>query len=280
MDKEPKEPRRIAMVTIGTDGVVDYVQVHDQRYMLGPVSVLKLISKLVPTRMARKALDEFLDAKQVMVSVDLDKMWALLPFRRARYSSTNPSITNPLIERFDHHHFTPAQRELMSKDFSLRLARLEEQLSIFENYDGRVTASMNEARIASLVGLIDDLSRTAGLPPEFLEQQKKMKDKAKDKDDDKKEDKKEASYATFMVHTAMAEDIVNKVASTDTTIDRLVAAGKRFNSVRAKSDLYKIASRVAEISQSVDLGQSWVGGDLGILSQQANEIHDLFAPKG
>jgi hypothetical protein len=78
----------------------------------------------------------------------------------------------------------------------------------------------------------------------------------------------------------MAEDIVNKVAATDTTIDRLVAAGKRFNSVRAKSDLYKIASRVAEISQSVDLGQSWVGGDLGILSQQANEIHDLFAPKG
>lgn len=194
--------RRISMVTFGTDGVVDYVQVPDgQRFMLGPVSVLKLIMGLVPLRHARTALREFVDNKQVMMSVDLDRMWAMLPFQRARYSSTNP-----LMGRAD-----------------------------------RMIARCGETENPAML--------------------------------------KTACYDTFTAHADLAEDIVAKVAATDEAIERLVQAGRKFDSVRAKSDLHKIASRVAEITQNVDLAQPWVGTDLAALSKQANEIHTLFHPK-
>lgn len=308
----PGAPRRIAMVVIGTDGFVDYVQVPDgQKFMLGPVSVLKLITGLAPIRTARKALREFVETKQVMLSVDLDKMWALLPFRRSRYSSSAAS-------RVQTH---PPLKSTREKDMSSHvevvtshIARIEEQLAVFDKHAKTATepvsATMAAGRVTSLKNLIGDLreaagspygdqsknkdfyvgpkehpdtapdAKTAGMPPEFLEQQKKMKEKSEDKSDDKKDDdkseKKKASYDTFMAHTGMAEEIVSKVSAADAAIDRLVSAGKKFNSVRAKADLHKIASRVTEIAQNVDMAQPWVGGDLGALAKQANEIHDLF----
>lgn len=189
------------MVTFGTDGFVDFVQVPDgQKFMLGPVSVLKLIMHLVPLRTARAALREFVEKHQVMVSVDLDRMWGMLPFQRARFSSTNPLIGQ--------------------SDRSDQIARSIE----------------TENQIAM----------------------------------------KTASYDTFMQSVELAEDIVAKVAATDEAINRLVTAGKKFDSVRAKSDLHRIASRVAEIAQNVDLAQPWVGPDLAALSKRANEIHGLF----
>src|SRR5215467_7060473 len=83
---------RTAMVTVGTDGIVDYVQVPDgEKFMLGPVSVLRLITGSAGSlRSAKVALKEFVERGKTMLSVDLDKMWALLPFRRARYSFINP----------------------------------------------------------------------------------------------------------------------------------------------------------------------------------------------
>jgi len=186
---------RMGMVTVGTDGVVDYVQVPDgQRYMLGPVSVLRLIvGSTKSARSARIALDEFLANGKAVVSVDLDRMWDLLPFRRARYSSTNPFI------EWDSHTLEAEMRT--------------------------------------------------------------------------------ASYDNLISNVEMAEDIVTKVAETDATIDRLVAAGKRFDSVRAKADLLKIASRVADITANVDLAHGWVGEDLSELSSQADAIQGLFTPK-
>lgn len=82
---------RSALVTVGTDGFVDYVQVPEgEKYMLGPVSVLQLIVGSVQSmRAARVALKEFVKTGKAVVAVDLDKMWSLLPFRRARYSFTN-----------------------------------------------------------------------------------------------------------------------------------------------------------------------------------------------
>lgn len=296
MPKDAIAERRMAMVTIGTDGFVDYVQVPDgQRFMLGPVSVLRLVASLVPGRTAKKALNEFLTNKQVMLSVDLDRMWSLLPFQRARFSSVGmtegtpiarfvETSTNPLMRTKDRTQPLFERERYMANSpqevFESRLARLEEQVTVFERHAKTasviVPAGMAEARVASLKNLISDL-RTAGLPPEFLEQQKKMKDKAKG-DDDKDDDKKEASFDVFAANMSMAESIVAKVAAVDDVIDRLVQAGKRFDSVRAKTDLHKIASRVTEIAQSVDLGYPWVGRDLSALSRQANEIHGLFVP--
>jgi hypothetical protein len=188
------------LITIGTDGNVDYVQTPDgQRFMLGPVSVLKLVTGLVPARTAKTALEEFTEKKQVMLSVDLDKMWALLPFRRARYSSTS----KPFMEK---------------KDRSGSFSDLEINMET-------------------------------------------------------------ASYDTFSSNAELAEDIIAKVAATDSKINALVKEGKKFDSNRAKTDLHKIASRVSEIAQNVDLAIPWVGNDLTELSKKANEIHELFHPK-
>jgi hypothetical protein len=96
MPQQKLTQRRMAMVTFGTDGFVDYVQVPDgQKFMLGPVSVLKLIMGLAPLRTARQALRQFVDERQVMLSVDLDRMWSMLPFQRARFSSANPLMGRP-----------------------------------------------------------------------------------------------------------------------------------------------------------------------------------------
>lgn len=184
------------MVIIGTDGVVDFVQMSDgQKFMLGPVSVLRLITGVSKSKgLAKKSLDTFLTNKQVMMAVDLDRLWSLLPFQRARYSSTNP-----LMRGSDH-------------------------------------------------------------SPELTENPMI----------------KSASYDTFSAHVEIAEDIVAKVAATDEVIDQLVTAGKRFDAARAKQDLHKIASRVAEIAQNVDLAQPWVGNDLSELADQAAKIQSLF----
>jgi len=188
---------RIALVTIGTDGFVDYIQTPDgAKFNLGPVSVLKLITGLVPIHTARAALKEFIENKQVMLSVNLDKMWSLLPFQRARYSS----FANSFIKKE---------------------------------------------------------SSTSSFPP--LER-----------------NMLKASFETFTANMDMAEDIINKVQATDETIDRLIAAGKKFDSVRAKTDLHRIASQVTEIAQTVDLAHPWVATDLTELSKKANEIHGLF----
>jgi len=191
---------RLALVTIGTDGFVDYVQTPDgRRYNLGPVSVMKLVMGLTSLRNARTALKEFLENKQVMLSVDLDKMWALLPFKRARYSS----FTNSLMEKADCYCQEPKTERTMLRA---------------------------------------------------------------------------ASYDTFTSNVTLAEDAIAKVAATDAIIDRLVSEGRRFDSGRAKSDLHKIASKVAEIAQNVDLASAWVTPDLADLSKKANEIHGLFEP--
>jgi hypothetical protein len=91
---------------------------------------------------------------------------------------------------------------------------------------------------------------------------------------------KQASFETFTANTELAEDIVAKVAAANETVDRLVQEGKRFNAERAKEDLHKIASKVAEIAQNVDLAHPWVSNDLEDLSQSANKIYGLFHPKG
>jgi hypothetical protein len=191
---------KIALITIGTDGFVDYIQTPDGfKYNLGDVSVLKLITGLVPARTAKKAVRDFLENKNVMLSVDLDKMWSLLPFKRARYSSVNNSF----------------------------MEGLDCNPQVFQTENSMI---------------------------------------------------KSASYETFSSNIDLAEKALEKVAATSEIIDSLVADGKKFNSGKAKLDLYKIASKIAEIAQNVDLANTWVTADLSDLSKKANDIHNLFDP--
>lgn len=261
------QSRRITMVTLGTDGFVDYVQVSDgQRFMLGPVSVLRLVTELTPKRQMRQALDEFLEHKQVMLKVDIDKMWSLLPFHRARYSS----VANPLMGQPDRRTvISSSERQGMDADnitkeaINRQVAQIEAEIKMLQS--GGMPKEMMASQVATLKSLISGIRS----PSPYGDQSKNKSFYVGGK---------QASYDTFKAHSDMADDIVAKVAATDAMIDRLAAAGKRFNSVRAKTDLHKIASRVSEIAQNVDLAQPWVGNDLQELHKQASTIHDLFIP--
>lgn len=83
------------LVTIETDGFRDFVTLPDGReFNLGAVSVLKVVSELVPnlTR-ARVALNAFLKTKRTTVALDLEALAKLIGPKRARWAGhENPFI--------------------------------------------------------------------------------------------------------------------------------------------------------------------------------------------
>jgi len=87
----------------------------------------------------------------------------------------------------------------------------------------------------------------------------------------------EPSLAVFEENSSMAEDILEKVAKANEQIDKLVKAGKKFASERAKFDLSKVAVKVASVLRDVDIAQPWVKNDLTALAKQADHIYGLFA---
>jgi hypothetical protein len=85
------------------------------------------------------------------------------------------------------------------------------------------------------------------------------------------------SYEILKANTELAQGILDTVESTNTKVEALVTAGRKFNAAKAQGDLYAIASRTSEILNSVDLAQSWVRKDLTALDDSAKQIHNLFA---
>lgn len=278
------------MVTFGTDGFVDYVQVPDgQRFMTGPVSIASLVCALAPKKVARQALADFSEHKQVMLPVDLDRMWGLLPFRRARFSS----VANPLMRNNKHRTLTTSETgmdadKLTKEAIERQISRIEAEINTLQ--ESGLSKESAASQVASLKNLIAMLNWKSPYgnqsknrdfyvgPTKMAASEDESEGESEDDDAEEGQDK-QASFAQFKVNTAMAEDIVSKVAATDEAIDRLVRAGERFNAVRAKTDLHKLASRVAEITSDVDMAQPWVGSDLRSLVRQANEIHDIFVTK-
>jgi hypothetical protein len=90
------------LVTIGTDGTKDWVETPDgQRFALGPVSVLSLVSAFSKnSRVARQIIDAFLRKGAALLSVDDDSLWTLLAPRRPRHARTGPFITRVEGHRF------------------------------------------------------------------------------------------------------------------------------------------------------------------------------------
>lgn len=195
-------------VFFSTDGLRDYVELPDGvKYILGTLSVARLIAPLAPSHEVRRVCDAFNEGKRPRLWVDVDALWEALEvnIRRSRWASLDPGPPDLLI---------PA---------------------------GNRTPGTEGTNMADNQIMV-----------------------------------KQASIATFEQNTAIVEETLKTVEATNAKIDNLVAAGKKFNHVAAKKDLMKIASRVTEITASVDLGFDWVKSDLEALAKSASEIHDLF----
>lgn len=244
-------------MTIGTDGVTNWVKTPDGlKYNLGTVTALRFVSTCAPKSAVQRALDNFLTYKEAMVSVDEGKMWDLLAPRRARWSSMMP-----LCALYS--------QETTMDSFSNDLKALETHIAALKEAAAKKATNLADgvAHLVKLAGKIkspnqskNDTYYNLGAPDVH-----EVGDKVAG-----------LSYDTYVANTELATAITAKAEETVSTIDKLAAAGRKFNASRAKSDVHAVSTKVAGILKT-DLTASWVSGDLTKLAARMDEIHGLFA---
>jgi len=281
--------RRLTTVTIGTDGLRDWVQLPTgERYNLGTLSVLNFIAKFVPSRLqARQALDRFNAEMVAMVPVDLEAMSAIFVPRRARWSSASSLILGQ-----DRH--PPGS----GKDASVPMADTMTLPESLPAQVGLIEAQIDQiGRIAS-ANLPKPVLRAAAVAlkemvaaiklPDFGDQSKNDAfyglgaPRVDTADPGQKlpaevTNPKLASHEALLENTTLAEGILQQVGETEAKIDQLVQAGRKFNAARAKQDLHQVSARLTNFLQDVDMAQPWVKGDLAKLANRSSELHALFA---
>ncbi len=286
-----------ALVTLGTDGLSDYIRLSDgTKYMLGAVSPLRFVVETVSSSfIARKALDLFLSTGQAMFSADVDRMWELLKPKRARWSA----FATPLIPYSDRRTTEPRNSSIRDQNREARtmaseadqftkdsiqnqIGRIESQIALISEHakeasPGSISSTTMKNELQGLKDLAAWLRRPSpygnqsdnstyyGLPNQGPGGIKAANEQPV------------PSYEHFKAHTQMVSDIVQAVGETTAKIDQLVTAGKKFDATRARQDLHKIASTATEIMRNVDLAQPWVKNDLTKLAKDAEHIHGLFA---
>lgn len=252
---------RRALVTVATDGSRDYVVLPDgQRRILGTISVLRFVTDLTPhIRLARQILDQYLKHGEAMFTVDLDLMDEMFVPKRARWSSESSGMNFSLIGGSDRtsqptgtHNMadTKTLQDLLSK-----VGQIETVVASLDKFASEnLIAPKHHAQLRTLVGQVVSEEPTTASAPVAT-----------------------PSVDTLQANATLAEDILATVEQTDAKVEALVTAGRKFNASRAKDDLYGIASKVAEILNTVDIAQPWVGDNLSELAKQAKDLHGLFA---
>lgn len=260
------------LVTVGTDGLKDWVQTPDgQRFSLGPVSVLSFVAKLVPsTKHAQKALNQFLKSGETLIPVDDDRMWSLLAPQRSRWAA------GPFMP--------PAQGDPSPRKH--KMSTIREDLSAVRKVVGHLNALASQDRqderaLQQLVKLADKIKSpnqsknqtyyNLGTPKVF-----QVGDAAP------KPHTVNASGLTFDAYEQnmrVARSILDKAKQTVATIDRLATQGRRFNAARARADVASVTSKVASICSQTELTESWVREDLVKLAARNDKLHALFHPR-
>ncbi len=260
-------------VTISTDGQRDFVTTPDGvKHILGTVSVLQVVSKLAPPGHARRVLDEFNTTGEVMVTLDLDRLFEMLAPKRRRL------LASPLISGSD--RTTKGTTMAADADKGLQdaiknqIGTIERQIEVL-NQKAKETSGQPAADMKVEVGRLQDLIAWLKRPSPYGDQSDNSD--AYGLKGVTPGGVKTASYETFAENMALAETVLGQVAETTEIVDKLASAGRRFNASKAQSDLHEITSKVAALLQDVDLAQPWVKRDLNSLAERAAHIHGLFA---
>lgn len=237
------------------------------------MSVLKLIAALVPGAIARKALDDFNKTGETMVSVDLDAMFGMLAPKPARFAET---LIPPQDRVTSTENTTMSDADKALKDaIQNQISTIERQIGVL-NQKAKDSGGQPQADMKAEADRLADLVKWLKRPSPYGDQSKN--DMADGLKVALPSGAKEASYEVLADNSNLAETIIQQVAETSETIDRLVTAGRRFNADKALEDLHTITARVTEILANVDLAQPWVANDLNALAKQASHIHGLFHP--
>lgn len=252
------------LITVGTDGVTDWVRTPDGlRYNLGPISALRFVGSLVSASMAKKVLDAFLKKGEAMAAVDEDRMWVLLAPHRARWSADVSSSMDPQKSKA---HPRKGTMTTLSDD----LSAIERHVQALNEAASKKASNLADgvAFLVKLAGKIKSPNQSdnstyynLGAPKVY-----EVGDKVAGR----------LSYDTYVANTELANSIIACAEQCTQKIDKLAAAGRKFNAARAKADVREVTTKVAGIMQT-DLTASWVRGDLDKLAARADEIRGLFA---
>lgn len=260
-------------VTLETDGLRDFVRLPDGvRYVLGTMSVLRLVATLVSDRrMQRRAIEEFNRTGQATVVLDLNSLFDLLapkPLRRVA------SLLIPPHDRTSTHtEGTPMSDSKRLLD--IRLSYIEHVIREM----GSHVASGN--RVPS--ELHRDVRKAAISLPDFGDQSKnKSFYGLGDPEVDTVEDggwtpPTEVTHPVGKTASLIAKTLT-KVAETSDKVDALESAGRRFNASKAQSDLHRIATEIHALLSDETLPASVVTEGVERLAAEADHIHGIFAP--
>lgn len=262
------------LVTVGTDGFTDWVQLTDgSKLSLGPVSVLSFVTKLCPDgRKAKRALDGFLKDRAAMVQVDEDQMWALLTPRRARWAAEDSFIAR------DQRKTETLRRGKNMSVIDTDLTAIEKHIRALSKAASAGTPPEKMAEGFDILGKL--ASRLVPKSAEYLG----VGDGGGDGGElasaipTPEAPTQGLAYDIYTANNRLAEQIVVQGEEVVDKIDNLVEAGKRFNANKAKADIYFVTSKVAGILQDTDLTAPWVAEDLKKLAVRSQQLYDLFTP--
>jgi hypothetical protein len=280
------------LVTVGTDGFTDWIRMADGcRYNLGPISVLKFVSKLAQGgRAAQRTLEAFLRDGEAMLKVDENRMWTLLTPRRARWASDGSfmpsdqrnvegSTMNTIeqdLSKIENHI------ELLGQAVEKQVSpeKMAEGVDILVKLAARVSNQSSNSAYYSVTEVVEPPVVQAPAPapieapiPAPIPAPVPAPVAAPV---DQTPEISGLSYNTYQENASLANGILTQAEEVNTRIDQLVEAGKKFNATKAKTDLHAITSKVAGILNDIDLTVSWVQEDLQKLAARAEHLHGLF----
>jgi hypothetical protein len=296
---------RIKTVGISTDGLRDYVTMPDGvKVIVSQVGMARLVAECSrDSRDARRALNEFLKYGESMIPLDLDRLAELTQPPKVRNAFADSlvnregQVTTPLgraeMDKFSQD--TPQADKATKDAISNQIARIEEQIQLISSHASEASAgsigqNMQKDEVARLKDLVAWLRRGSpygdqsknktyyGLPGGTPGNAKSAAQQEPAQQEQEQEQDKQGSFSALTENSLIADVTLAKVDAANTKIDLLVTAGKRFDYVRAKEDLFKVASGVHDILHDADLAQPWVKDELTKFANQAQELHGLFAP--
>jgi len=275
----------IQAITLGQDGSAQWVQLASgERFNMGSVSVLNFVRKLVGSAAAAKlTLDQFNKHGKAVVSVDVERMWELFPYRRSRWASDGSFMsgdhrTGPYLTKGETMPTILDDLKVLEGHIAnLNKLAVEGKQASSETLEAilklaKEIKSPNQSNNSTYYGYGTDLYEVGDTAPKPYT----VGDAAPKPYTVGSTSIEGLSYDTFQANSKIASIVLSQAETTVGAIDRLASAGKRFNSVRAKSDVLAVISKTAGILKDVDLTQPWVRADLDKLASRMGEIHGLF----
>jgi hypothetical protein len=282
-------------VTISTDGLRDYVTLPSGlKVMVGQVGMAKLVAECSRGGAeARRALNEYLKTGEAMLPLDLARLEELTAPPKSRWTTASDSpLVLPQVRASTTVH---GRVEIMANDTAQadkaiqeaiknQCAHIEQQIALISQHAGEASPNsigqdIQKDEIAKLKDLVTWLRR--GSP--YGNQSKNdtyygLPEKTPSGENARAKEATDGSLAALTENGLLADATLSKIEAAQSKIDLLVKAGKRFDHVRAKGDLLKVASSVHALLKDADLAAPWVKGELSKFANEAKRLHGLFAP--